>query len=62
MRLPKQRLTIDLDHRLLAWVMDEAVSKKLSRNEVIGRCIEGEIKRRAALQPSETRTELPGRP
>jgi metal-responsive CopG/Arc/MetJ family transcriptional regulator len=39
MKLPKARITLDLDHDLLEWVMRKVQETKNSRNEVIGRII-----------------------
>ena len=39
MKLPKARITLDLDHDLLEWVMRKVQETKNSRNEVIGQCI-----------------------
>jgi hypothetical protein len=39
MRLPKARITLDLDHDLLEWVMRKVQETKKSRNEVIGQII-----------------------
>jgi ribosomal protein S17E len=39
MKLPKARITLDLDHDLLEWVMRKVQETKKSRNEVIGRII-----------------------
>ncbi len=39
MKLPKARITLDLDHELLEWVMRKVQETKNSRNEVIGQCI-----------------------
>ena len=39
MKLPKARITLDLDHDLLEWVMRKVQETKKSRNEVIGQMI-----------------------
>lgn len=39
MKLPKARITLDLDHELLEWIMRKVQETKNSRNEVIGRII-----------------------
>ena len=39
MKLPKARITLDLDHDLLEWVMRKVQETKTSRNEIIGQCI-----------------------
>jgi len=39
MKLPKARITLDLDHDLLEWVMRKVQETKKSRNEVIGQII-----------------------
>ena len=39
MRLPKARITLDLDHDLLKWVMRKVQETNKSRNEVIGQII-----------------------
>ena len=39
MKLPKARITLDLDHDLLEWVMRKVQETKNSRNEVIGQMI-----------------------
>lgn len=54
MNLPKQRLTVDLDHKLLAWLMEKAVRENISRNEAIARCIEGVMESSGSVQASET--------
>jgi succinate dehydrogenase flavin-adding protein (antitoxin of CptAB toxin-antitoxin module) len=39
MKLPKARITLDLDHDLLKWIMGKVQETKKSRNEVIGQII-----------------------
>ena len=39
MKLPKARITLDLDHGLLEWIMRKVQETKNSRNEVIGQII-----------------------
>ena len=39
MKLPKVRITLDLDHDLYVWVMTKAQETKKSRNGVIGQII-----------------------
>jgi metal-responsive CopG/Arc/MetJ family transcriptional regulator len=39
MKLPKARITLDLDHDLLKWIMRKVQETKKSRNEVIGQII-----------------------
>ncbi len=39
MKLPKIRMTLDLDHDLFLWVMMKVQETKKSRNEVIGQFI-----------------------
>ena len=39
MKLPKARITLDLDHDLLEWIMRKVQETKKSRNEVIGQMI-----------------------
>ena len=40
MRIPKVRITLDLDHELFEWVAKEVKATGKSRNEVIGNIIE----------------------
>lgn len=40
MRLPKARITLDIDHDSLTWVMSEMKKTGKSRNEVIGDIVE----------------------
>ena len=39
MKLPKVRITLDLEHELFEWVMRKVQETKNSRNEVIGQII-----------------------
>lgn len=39
MKLPKARITLDLNHDLLEWIMRKVQETKKSRNEVIGQII-----------------------
>jgi metal-responsive CopG/Arc/MetJ family transcriptional regulator len=39
MKFPKARITLDLDHDLLEWIMRKVQKTKKSRNEVIGQII-----------------------
>jgi len=39
MKLPKARITLDLDHDLLEWVMRKVQETKNSRNAIIGQII-----------------------
>lgn len=62
MKLPKQRLTIDLDHKLVNWVMKKAVRENTSRNEAIARCIEGEMERHGVIRSPKAGLGLPDHP
>jgi metal-responsive CopG/Arc/MetJ family transcriptional regulator len=39
MKLPKARITLDLEHELLEWIMRKVKKTGSSRNEVIGQII-----------------------
>lgn len=39
MRLPKARITLDLEQELLQWIMGYAKQNGLSRNEAIGEAV-----------------------
>ncbi len=52
MKLPKARITLDLDHDLLEWVMRKVQETKNSRNEVIGQII------RLAKESEENETSM----
>jgi metal-responsive CopG/Arc/MetJ family transcriptional regulator len=46
MKLPKARITLDLEHDLLNWLMKEVQRTGKSRNEVIGDIIRETMEKR----------------
>lgn len=55
MKLPKVRITLDLEHELFEWIMRKVQETKKSRNEVIGQII------RLAKEGEENNASMDGR-